>query len=44
MEQCVMTTGTMRMPLSSALNLDSLAMVENFLIMHAHITYHNIQP
>ena len=27
MEQCVMTTGTMRMPRSSALNLDSLAMV-----------------
>ena len=30
MEQCVMmTTGTMRMPLSSALNLDFLAMVSH---------------
>ena len=29
MEQCVMITGTMKMPLLSALNLDSLAMVSN---------------
>ena len=31
MEQCVMTTGTMRMPLSSALNLDSPHMVRTYL-------------
>ena len=31
MEQCVMITGTMKMPLLSALNLDSLAMVSRYM-------------
>ena len=35
MEQCVMITGTMKMPLLSVLKLDSLAMVSSML-SHIH--------
>ena len=40
MEQCVMITGTMKMPLLSAHNLDSLAMVN--LMLYCIVAFFNI--
>ena len=36
MEQCAMTPGTMKMPLSSAINWDSLLMVYNTFSTHSY--------